>query len=87
MQKFDGDKLKELRKAKKLTREELSRALFAQSRIDITGQTIANIETGKSDPRSEDMAAIAYFFAKSILSLFKKTPDFLEARIKNQAGR
>ncbi|MFD3019492.1 helix-turn-helix domain-containing protein, partial [Streptococcus agalactiae] len=56
-------KLKELRKEKKLTQTELA------SKLNISQKSYSNWETGKSEPNLENVVKLA--------KLFKTTTDFL----------
>ena len=76
---FDGSKIKVLRGKK--TRDRLARDLESVG-LQISGQMIAQWENGKAIPSAEKLAQVAIFFGKPILSFFKKSPDFLEAKIK-----
>ena len=67
-----GAKLKEQRKQKGLTQEEVAEAIY------VSRQTVSNWETGKTLPDIESLIDIAQFYHLSLDSLLLKGSDVVE---------
>ena len=65
-----GQKIKELRKAKGITQEELAFALR------VSRQIVSRWETGLSVPSGENLSSLAEYFGVSIETLIKGENDF-----------
>ena len=68
---ISGNKIKELRKEKKLSREFLSNKLLLEEEIDISSQSIANIENNNRTVSDYELYALARVLKVDVLVLLK----------------
>lgn len=75
MKTFSPKKLRQLRDQRKFSLNELSRQLYAQNGVRISGQTIYNWERGAHSPQSEQLHHLAVFFKKPMEYFFAQKPE------------
>ena len=72
---ISGSKIRELRESKKMSREFLSNKLLLEEEIDISSQSIANIENNARNDRDYELYGLARVLKVDILILLN---DYFE---------
>jgi transcriptional regulator with XRE-family HTH domain len=77
--RFSPEVVKSLRKDSDLTQEALA------ERLGMTSQAVSNIETGRNDPSTNTLAALAQLLDVSVASFFDHSRPIAEARLLRRA--